>query len=427
LRTSSSRAQSLFAGLPALTLPAAGARPSAAAPRLPVNAHIHLPPNFSAFDTVEQAVGLAAAEGIAALGASNYYDYTVYQEFAERAAGAGIVPLFGIEIITLDEGLAARGVKINDPGNPGKMYLCGKGISRFDPLSPEAQALLGTIRTKDAERMAAMTQRLAERFAAVGLETALDADAIKEQVVRRHGSPKSTVYLQERHVAQAFQESLFERLAPGSRADLLARLFGAPPKSLDSAAVVQNDIRSHLMKAGKAAYVEETFVGYEHARALILALGGIPCYPTLADGASPICEFEAPIERLLAEIAARDIHCAELIPVRNQPEALLRYATGLRRAALMVTAGTEHNTRESQPIAPACVNGQPIPDAALDIFWEGACVVAAHHYRVFRGQPGFVDEAGQPNPAYATAEGRIAAFRALGEEVIREFRRMHPA
>ena len=28
--------------------------------------------------------------------------------------------------------LRDAGIKVNDPGNPGKTYLCGKGITRFD-------------------------------------------------------------------------------------------------------------------------------------------------------------------------------------------------------------------------------------------------------------------------------------------------------
>jgi hypothetical protein len=28
--------------------------------------------------------------------------------------------------------LCEAGVRVNDPGNPGKTYLCGKGITRFD-------------------------------------------------------------------------------------------------------------------------------------------------------------------------------------------------------------------------------------------------------------------------------------------------------
>ena len=110
------------------------------------NAHVHLPPNFSAFETARQAVELADVQGVGILGASNYYDYSVYGELAERATARGIFPLFGLEIIALVEGLVRDGVKVNDPGNPGKYYLCGKGITRFDPMPEEARALLQVIR-----------------------------------------------------------------------------------------------------------------------------------------------------------------------------------------------------------------------------------------------------------------------------------------
>ncbi len=394
--------------------PGPGARPR-------VNAHIHLPPNFSAFDTVDEAITLAADQGVSVLGASNYYDYRVYADFAEKASRRGIFPLFGIEIITLDEELVRAGVKLNDPGNPGKMYVCGKGIVHFDPLSPQASELLGVIRRKDSERMARMTARLAEVIAASGFETGLDEDVVKEQVVRRHGSPKETVYLQERHVAQAFQEALFERIPSGSRTEALTRIFGVAPKSPDDAAAVQNDLRSHLMKSGKPAYVQETFVDFDHAYRLILALGGIPCYPTLADGASPPCGFETPVESLIASMKERNLYCAELIPIRNTPDVLTHYVRAMRGAGLIITAGTEHNTRDMLPMEPTCVNGQPIPDECGDIFWEGACVVAAHQYFVMRGEPGYVDESGRLNGSIANAEQRIASFSALGAAVIKQY------
>jgi hypothetical protein len=399
----------------------------ASAGRLRVNSHIHLPPNFSAFDTVAEAVDLAADQGVAVLGASNYYDYHVYSEFAERTAGRGVFPLFGIEIIALLDDLVREGVKINDPGNPGKMYICGKGIARFEPMDSGAAELLDVIRAKDSERMARMTDRLAERFAAAGLETGLDEEAVKAQVVARHGSPKETVYLQERHVAQAFQEALFALAPPAGRAEALSRVLGAVAKAPDDAASVQTDIRSHMMKAGKPGYVEETFVGFDHAYRLILALGGIPCYPTLADGASTYCPFETPVEELIGRIKSRGICCTEFIPVRNSPEALERYVEGIRGAGFVVTAGTEHNTRDMLPIEPTCVDGQPIPDGIKDIFWEGACVVAAHQVLTLRGETGFVDSEGRPNPAFASAEERIAAFSALGDALIRQFRSRHAA
>lgn len=389
-----------------------------ALPDFRFNTHIHLPPNFSAFDSVSQAVDLAAAQGLGVLGASNYYDFEVYREFASRAAGSGIYPLFGLEIIALLEDLQQAGIKINDPGNPGKLYLCGKGITRFSPLSAEAASLLGTIRESDATRMARMTGRLSAVFSAAGFDLGLDAEAIRQRIVRRHGSPVETVYLQERHLAQAFQEVLFERVAGPERAALLERLFGVPAKKPDDAVSVQNEIRSHLMKAGRPAYEPETFVGFDHAYRLVLALGGIPCYPTLADGASPICAFETPVAALIAGIQARGIHCAELIPLRNRPEVLAEYVLAMRAAGLVVTAGTEHNTLDLVPLEPECLGGAPVPDELRAIFWEGACVVAAHQHRVSQGRAGFVDASGQPHSGYATADERIRAFAEIGAEVI---------
>jgi hypothetical protein len=174
------------------------------------------------------------------------------------------------------------------------------------------------------------------------------------------------------------------------------------------------------MKVGKSAYVPETFVDFDHAYRLVLALGGIPCYPVLADGANPICGFEEPVDALIGQLKASGIHFAELIPIRNEPEVLQQYVTAIRAAGIPVTSGTEHNTLDLLPLDPQCVNGQPIPEALREIFWEGACVVAAHQQAVATGQPGFVDEDGTPNPDYANAEERIAAFSAMGAQLIEE-------
>lgn len=401
---------------------AAGPGPEAT---LRINAHIHLPPNFSAFDTVAQAVDQADAQGIDLLGVSNYYDYTVYDEFARRAATKGIFPLFGLEILTRIEEMQQAGVKINDPGNPGRMYLCGKAIAHFAPLSAEASALLETIRQNDAPRMASMVARMEIRFAAAGIATGLDDASVKAGIVRRHGCPPETVYLQERHVAQAFQEALFEKVPASARKEALARLFGAAPGSApDDAVGIQNELRSQLMKAGKPAYAEEAFVGFEHAFQLVLALGGVPCYPTLIDGANPLCAFEESPERLVDALRARGIHAAEFIPLRNAPETLARYVHALRQAGLIVTAGTEHNTRDAIPLEPTCRDGAPVPEDVAGIFREGACVLAAHQYLTARGEPGYVDSRGRLNPAYASAEERIADCARLGATVLRRCREL---
>ena len=385
------------------------------------NAHIHLPPNFSAFETVGQAVDLASAQGLAVLGASNYYDYTVYSEFAALAESKRIYPLFGIEIIALIPELQAAGIKLNDPGNPGKMYICGKGISRFKPMSEAAAALLQVIRDKDSARMTAMTEALGAIFDGAGLKTGLDEAAIKARIVRRHGCPPETLYLQERHLAQAFQEALFEMVSVQNRPDMLERLFSAAPTSHpDDSVGIQNEIRLHLMKAGKPAYVEETFVDFDHAYQLILALGGMPCYPVLADGARRICSYEEDIDRLIENTKSRGVLAAEFIPIRNTPEVLSHYVSAMRGAGLVVTAGTEHNTLDLLPMEPTCLNGEPTPAEIKDIFWEGACVVAGNQEARARGTTGYMDSLGRLNPDFTRDADRIEAFRVIGEAAILE-------
>jgi hypothetical protein len=167
--------------------------------------------------------------------------------------------------------------------------------------------------------------------------------------------------------------------------------------------------------------VKELFVNYPEARELILELGGIPCYPTLADGAKVICEYETPVEALIDNIFGMDVHMAELIPIRNTPEVLTDYVTKMRAAGIAVTGGTEHNTLDRIGMEPTCVGGAPVPDEVKDIFWEGACVIAAHQFLTLHGQCGYVDATGNPNPAYETADERIRDFAKLGAAVIETY------
>lgn len=394
----------------------------AARPR--VNSHIHLPPNFSAFVSVRQAVELAAKQEVGVLGVSNYYDYDVYGDFVALAKQYAIFPLFGLEIIALIDPLVKAGVKINDPGNPGKIYICGKGITRFAPMNAEAQRLIDIIRRNDADRMRRTIDRLAAVFAERGVDTKLDESAVIDMVVQRHDCPRSRVYLQERHACQAFQERFFELVPEGQRVEALSKVLGVPARVGPTEHVkIQNEIRTHLMKAGKVAFVPEQYLSFEEAHRLILELGGIPCYPTLADGTSPTCPYEEPVEKLIENIRSANVHAAEFIPIRNSPEVLSQYVTAMRKAGLVITAGTEHNTLDLLPIEPTCVKGVPMPEACKEIFWEGACVVAAHQFLTLHGETGFVDAVGRPNPNYSNDEARIAAFAKLGAAVIEKYYR----
>ncbi len=394
-------------------------RGAALAAALRTNAHIHLPPNFSAFQSVDQAVELAAAQDVRILGASNYYDFSVYVRFAEKCLSNGIYPLFGLEIIALLDDVRRAGILINDPGNPGKMYLCGKGITRFIDQSPEARRLIHLIRAADETRMRRMIGLLRAIFDAAGVRTDLDEARIVNRIVSRHGAEREITTLQERHLGQAFQEDFFRLVPPAQRSRKLAEIFGTPSKAGPEDAVgIQNEIRSHLMKVGKPCFVEESFVNLDQAYRLILELGGIPCYPTLADGTSPICDYEDPPEKLIETLKRSRIYCAEFIPLRNDPRVLIRYVKAMRSAGFVVTAGTEHNTLELFPMKPPCRNGVPIPDELEEIFLEGACVVAAHQSLGLSGHAGYVDSQGNLNPDFEDGEERIEYFERLGVALI---------
>ena len=384
-----------------------------------VNTHVHVPPNFSAFETVEDAVASAATEGVRVLGASNFHDRRIYARFADAAGAAGIVPLFGIESISVIGAERDAGMKINDPANPGRIYVCGKGIDPFATPTAAAGAFVARARQADEARMRSMVSLLADRFAAAGLGTALTAENIAEEVAERAGCPREWVVLQERHVAMAFQEALFLAMAPERRHEVLSRAFGVPAAvSTTHPIAVQDEIRSRLMKAGRPAFVPESPVSFDDAYQLILGSGGIPCYPTLADGAAPVCPWEEPPDALARRVLDVGIHVAEMIPNRNAPAVVDAYVAAFRRAGLLVMAGTEHNTRERIPLEPRCADGSLPSAAARGAFWEATCVVVAHQHLRASGQPGFVDGRGNMNQGFPDGSSRTRWFSQLGADLI---------
>ena len=399
-------------------------RQASAAPMEPgarpvLNTHVHLPPNFSAFANVEDAVRTAAAEGVTVMGASNFHDQRIYGRFADEARAEGILPLYGLEFITVVDNLRDAGTRANDPGNPGRVYLCGKGVNPFAPPTALAAQITGRARSADTDRMRLMVPRLNAAFADAGLDTALTDDNIAEDVADRAGVPRDWVVLQERHVAQAFQEVVFLALEAARRPAFLARCFGGPTGvNVEDTVAVQGEIRSRLMKAGRPAFIPESPVSFDDARRLILESDGIPCYPTLADGASPVCPWEEPPADLAVRVLERGIHAAELIPNRNQPAVVDAYVAAFREAGIIVTAGTEHNTQQRIPLEPRCADGSRPSDAAWNVFFEGTCVIAAHQHLRSQGAAGYVDSEGHPNPVFPDAETRIRWFAELGAELI---------
>lgn len=381
-----------------------------------VNTHVHFPPNFSAYSTVDEAVQAAVDQGVSAVGISNFYDQTVYTRFAEAAKKAGVTPLYGLEFITLIPELAEEGIRINDPSNPGRMYLCGKGIAPFRERSPRAQEIAEKIRRGNDERAAQMVNQLANWYAECGIETGLTPESIAEAVAKRGDVPAEWVSLQERHIARAFEEAI-TALPSEDRGPALEKLYGGKPSGVDISdpVALQGEIRSRLLKTGTPGFAPEVPLSFDEAYEYVLAMGGIPVYPTLADGSDPVCPYEDPATELAQRLLERGIHMAELIPIRNTSKCVDDYVKAYTDAGILVMAGTEHNTLDQIPLDPACVDG-PVSDFARQAFWEAACVVAAHQNQVSEGKPGYVDQSG--NLTSDDPEALRAEFIELGSKII---------
>ncbi|MFW5697859.1 MAG: hypothetical protein ACOCX1_04805 [Fimbriimonadaceae bacterium] len=352
------------------------------------NTHVHLPPNFSAFETVRQATEEAQDAGLAVLGASNYYDFEVYGSFIDEALERGVYPLLGIEILTKMNGEEESGRRVNDPVNPGKAYLCGKGITQLDPVSEAAAAILEEIRETDERRMVEMIAKLNALFSAAGIETHLHSRSIKYQVAEQSKVASEQVHLQERHVAQAFQRKLFEKVEPEDRPAALTAISGVPTESLpEDEEAFQAELRNRLMKARRSAFVPEGYLPFSKAVKLIEELGGIVCYPVLADGAEPTTEFETPAATLARRLNELGITAAEFIPTRNQTQTLRSYVEEMVNAGLTVSAGTEHNTGTETDMVPKARSGEMLREVE-QAFWRGACTYVGHQHRGLNGGPG---------------------------------------
>src|SRR5690554_6193416 len=94
-----------------------------------VNAHMHTPYSFSAFRDIDDALDRAVAEGVKVVGINDFYTTQGYDEWADGCRKRGLYPLFGIEFISLNEADQKARLRVNDPANPGRTYLSGKGLA----------------------------------------------------------------------------------------------------------------------------------------------------------------------------------------------------------------------------------------------------------------------------------------------------------
>jgi hypothetical protein len=379
-----------------------------------VNGHFHTPFSFSAFTEIEQAFRMAKDEGVQVLGVNDFYTTDGYSEFAELAAKYKIFPLFNIEFMALQRDLQEAGVRVNDPANPGRTYMSGKGLSHPFTIGADALALLQQVQHESNVQTAEMVNKLNTFLAELNAGISFTFDELKAKYAKN--------MLRERHIAKALRIAIDEKFtSEEDKKAFYQKVFsGKDVKSkLDDVAGLENEIRGNLLKAGGKAFVAEdpkAFLSLDEVKEVIISAGGIPCYPVLLDDPKGVCtDFEADAEKLYQMLVDRNIFSIELIPGRNDFHILKKFVQFFRSKNFLVSFGTEHNTPQLDPVKVSCRNSVELDDELNRIGYEGACIIAAHQYLVAKGDEGLLRADGSGK----TAE--YDAFVKLGNAVIKNF------
>ena len=347
---------------------------------LHVNAHIHTPYSFSSFTGMDQAFEMAVEEDIKVLGVNDFYVTDGYDEFAQLARQHNIFPLFNIEFIALSKELQEKGIRVNDPGNPGRTYLCGKGLNHPSTIRGKCRKMLENVKVESQRQIVEMIGKLNDWLKETEVDIEFTCDEIRRRFARQ--------LVRERHIAQALRTVIFERYTDDTqRREVLQKIYGGAPSGVDiqNAAALENELRNNLLKAGKKVFVpedEKAFLSIGQVRAIILNAGGIPCYPVLLDDAAGnFTEFEANWDQLYQNLVNMDIHCIELIPQRNRLEVMEPFVRYYYKKDFTVTFGTEHNAPGLIPLTPHCSGNTPLTDFLKQVNYEGACVIATHQHQ----------------------------------------------
>ncbi len=376
-----------------------------------VNAHLHTPYSFSAFSALEEALDRAVAEHVKVVGINDFYTAAGYDVWSKGCKERGLYPLFNIEFISLNEADQKAGLRVNDPGNPGRTYISGKGLAYpFKLDDTYASQLAGVLKESNAQ-VNAMCRKLNGILMDVDAGFILDIKWMKNNLTKG--------MFRERHLAKALRLKVYETCENDEKIKAtLSKIFGGKElkSQVDDFAGVENEIRANLLKAGGGAFVPEdpkAFLPMQTVCEIILAAGGIPTYPFLADDAKGgYTDFEGDLERVAKQLTERGFHSVEFISTRNDVDLLEKYASYLHEQGFVVTFGSEHNTPAMEPIELFARNNTALTEKLIQINYEGACVIAAHQHLVAQGLRGYVDADGKAD------RSKRGEFVKLGEKLI---------
>ena len=381
---------------------------------LQVNGHFHTPYSFSAFSEIRQSFDMAEKEKVDFLGINDFYTMDGYREFSDWSEIYQIFPLYNIEFMALQKDLQEKGVRVNDPNNPGRTYFSGKGLKYPVALSGSLQERLHNVQKGSNCQTREMVEKLNNFLKELNVDISFSFDEVKKKYAKN--------LLRERHIAKALREKIAEVFTEEkTQKAFYVKLFSGREvkSSIKDEVGLENEIRSNLLKSGGKAFVAEddqAFLSLKQVIELIIKAGGIPCYPVLLDNSKgEYTDYESDFDQLYKNLISKKIYSIELIPGRNRPEIFEKFVNFFNEKGFVITFGTEHNTPRLEPITVLDGNKKPLSDEMKKISYEGACVIAAHQYLISIGEKGYLKGNGR-----ARLEER-GYFIKLGNIVIKHF------
>src|SRR5690606_32219701 len=167
-----------------------------------INGHIHTPYSFSAFSDISLAFQMARQEGISVLGINDFYTFDGYAEFSDLALEYKIFPLFNIEFMALQHQLQKDGIRVNDPGNPGRTYFSGKGLSFPVKMSTQSEQKIRALQDESNRQTYQMVEKLNDFFKQNNIPIVFKSEELHQHLAKQ--------LFRERHIAQAVRLAVFD-------------------------------------------------------------------------------------------------------------------------------------------------------------------------------------------------------------------------
>jgi len=173
-----------------------------------VNNHIHTTYSFSPYSPTA-AVWFAREAGLCTCGLMDHDSIAGAQEFLDAAAAAGIAATIGMECRVSFANTPFAGRKINNPDQPGVMYVTLHGVPHN--RAAELNELFAPYREKRNERNRKMVEAINGMMGKYGVTLDFEKDVLPLSNYAKGGS------VTERHLSSALAYKLLETVGSGEK------------------------------------------------------------------------------------------------------------------------------------------------------------------------------------------------------------------